>query len=121
VTRSFTDRVLGGVCGGIAASFRLNAWLVRALFIVGAAATSGAVLALYVALWWAMPQGSLVIRRGSAVSTLGVVVLTVLVIGLWVVERAGVLIITTTGQSLYLPALAILLGLVYLLRQLRAS
>ena len=121
MTRSFTDRVLGGVCGGIAASLRLNAWLVRALFIVGAVITSGAVLALYVALWWAIPQGSLVTRRGGVVSTLGVILMTGLVIGLWAAERAGGLLMGATGQSLYLPALATVLALVYLLRQLRAS
>lgn len=121
MTRSFTDRVLGGVCGGIAASLRLNAWLVRAVFIVGAVVTSGAVLALYAALWWAMPQGSLVTRRGGVVSTFSVVILTALVLGLWAAERAGGLVISTTGQSLYLPALVTVLGLVYLLRQLRAS
>lgn len=121
MTRSFTDRVLGGVCGGIAASLRLNGWIIRAVFVGGVFLTSGAVLALYAALWLALPQQSLVKRRGGMGSTLSVLLLTALIIGLWVAERGGVLTIATTSQSLYLPALAVVLGLVYLLRQLRAS
>ncbi|NOG49076.1 MAG: PspC domain-containing protein [Chloroflexi bacterium] len=53
------------VCGGIAGAFRVNGWIVRVLFAVGALLTSGAVALYYAALWLAMPQGSLVIRRGG--------------------------------------------------------
>jgi phage shock protein PspC (stress-responsive transcriptional regulator) len=121
VTRSFTERILGGVCGGLAASLRLNAWFIRAVFIAGTIGTSGALLALYPALWWTMPQESLVKRHGGVGSTLGVLLFTGLVIGLWVAERTGTLPNTPTGQTLYLPALATVLGLAYLLRQLRTS
>lgn len=121
MTRSFTDRVLGGICGGIAASLRINAWIIRAIFVIGIAVTSGAVLVLYAALWLAMPQESLVKRQGGAGTTLIVLILTVLVLGLWVASRAGSLTNLTTGQTLYLPALVTVLGLVYLLRQLRTS
>lgn len=121
MTRSFTDRLLGGVCGGIAASFRLHGWLIRALFIVGGVLTTGALAALYIALWWALPQQSLVKRRGGIGSTFMMLLLTVLILGIWGAQQANLLIVPTTGQSLYLPALALVLGAVYLLRQLRAS
>lgn len=121
MTRSFSDRVLGGVCGGMAGALRLNGWVVRGLFAVGAVLTSGAVLVLYAALWLAMPQGSPVLRRGGFGSTLAVLLLTAAVIGLWVAERAGALAVEQTGQSLYLPALATLLAVVFLLRQVRGS
>lgn len=121
MTRSFTDRLLGGVCGGIAASLRVHGWLIRAVFIGGAIVTSGAVVALYIALWWALPQQSLVKRRGGIGSTLMMLLLTLLIVGIWGAHQANLLIAPTSGQSLYLPALTTVLGAVYLLRQLRAS
>src|ERR1041384_5468885 len=63
--RSFTDRVLGGVCGGLAAVFPINAWVFRAAFMVLSIVTSGAFAALYILLWWFVPQESLVGRRGG--------------------------------------------------------
>lgn len=119
MVRSFTDRVLGGVCGGISASLRLNAWIVRVLFVACAVGTAGAVAVWYLALWLALPQGSLVLRRGGFLSTLVVLLLGVLIIGGWFAERAGVLP-NPTDQSVYLPALVVLFGLILLAKQVRA-
>jgi phage shock protein PspC (stress-responsive transcriptional regulator) len=47
--RSFTDRVFGGVCGGLAAILPINAWVFRAAFIVLSIMTVGAVPAVVVA------------------------------------------------------------------------
>lgn len=117
--RSFTDRLLGGVCGGIAGAFRINGWVVRALFAVGALLTSGAVALYYAALWLAMPQGSLVVRRGGVMSTLAVVLLGVIIVGGWIAERYDLLPLPA-GQSLYLPVVVAVFGLILIVKQVRA-
>ena len=119
MVRSFTDRVLGGVCGGIGASLRLNGWIVRSVFILATLITLGAAALWYAALWLALPQGSLVLRRGGFFSTLVALALGILIIGGWIAERAGVLP-NPTGQSIYLPSIVVLLGLILLARQVRA-
>ena len=52
--RSRTDRILGGVCGGLAHYFGVDTLLMRLLFVVFAI-TAGAGLLLYVLLWVVMP------------------------------------------------------------------
>ena len=52
--RSRSDRILGGVCGGLAHYFGVDTLLVRLLFIVFAI-TAGAGLLLYILLWILMP------------------------------------------------------------------
>ena len=119
MVRSFTDRLLGGVCGGIAAALRLNAWIVRVLFAAATFATLGAVAIWYGALWIALPQSSLVSRRGGFGTTLVALLLGVLIIGGWLADRAGLLPMPT-GQSVYVPALVTLFGLILIIRQVRA-
>jgi hypothetical protein len=105
----------------LAASVRLNGWVVRVAFAVGAVLTTGLVAALYVALWWVLPQASPAQRRGGAGSALMAVLLMVGLIGLWVAEQASVLRLAPDGQSIYWPVLALVMGGVFLLRQMRAS
>ena len=52
--RSKEDRWLGGVCGGIAAYFNIDAIIVRILFILLALAIGGGIL-IYVILWIIIP------------------------------------------------------------------
>src|SRR5512143_2160914 len=54
--RSTTDKVIGGVCGGLAAYFKIDPVLVRLAFVVFALA-GGASIFLYVILWIAVPVG----------------------------------------------------------------
>ncbi|MEO0561308.1 MAG: PspC domain-containing protein [Chloroflexota bacterium] len=117
--RSFTDRVFGGVCGGIAAPLRLNAWVVRLVFIALTVGTLGAGLALYLMLWLALPQASPARnpQRGFLWGVL-VVVLFAVVLGGWAARLAGITAINT-GADLYYPALAVLLGVIFMLTQLR--
>lgn len=119
MVRSFTDRLFGGVCGGVAAALRLNAWIVRVVFAVSAVATLGAAAIWYGALWIALPQSSLVVRRGSFGTTLIALLLGLFIIGGWAAERAGILPMPA-GQSMYLPTLVILFGLILIFRQVRA-
>jgi phage shock protein C len=53
--RSKTDRVLAGVCGGLAEYFNLDATLIRVLFVL-LAVLGGAGLVLYVAMWIIVPN-----------------------------------------------------------------
>ena len=53
VTRSRTDRQFGGVCGGLARSTDIPAWVYRAAFI--ALLITGVAPLVYAALWICMP------------------------------------------------------------------
>lgn len=117
--RSFSDRVLGGVCGGLASVLPLNAWWFRALFIVLAVITTGAFAALYLLLWWIIPQESPLTRsRGGAWRLLLTIVLALLVGAGWLAQNLGDLR-GPTGINLYWPGLLVALGAVFFLRQLR--
>lgn len=54
--RSATDKVIAGVCGGLARYFNIDPALVRLAFVVFAL-TGGAGILLYVVLWIAVPVG----------------------------------------------------------------
>lgn len=117
--RSFTDRFLGGVCGGLAATLRLNSWILRALFVVLTLASAGAFAALYVVLWWVTPQERLLAERRGGLPLVFVLLLIVLTAALWAARDQGMLI-APSGTSLYFPILAVFLSVVFFLRQVRA-
>lgn len=120
MTRSFTDRVLGGVCGGLGAAFRINPWLLRGVFLLLGLVSFPAAVVEYLLLWWILPQGSPVSGRGAGLFGFLLVVLTLVAVGAaWTGWRMGWLR-TATGQELYYPVLLLLLSLGYLLRQARA-
>ena len=54
--RPRTDRMIGGVCGGLGLYFGIDPVIVRLLFVV-IAVTTGITLALYPILWVIMPNG----------------------------------------------------------------
>ena len=56
LSRSTADRMVGGVCGGIAGYLGVDATLVRLAVVVLALAAGNGVL-LYVAAWLLMPDG----------------------------------------------------------------
>jgi phage shock protein PspC (stress-responsive transcriptional regulator) len=118
--RSFTDRVFAGVCGGLGAVLHINAWWIRAAFVLLALVTTGAFAVLYVILWWMLPQESLVGRRrgGSGRMLLVTLLIVVTAVG-WVLSRSGGLT-GPTGQDLYWPVLLLLAGLIFFFRQVRA-
>jgi phage shock protein PspC (stress-responsive transcriptional regulator) len=114
--RSFGDRVLGGVAGGLAAATPLGAWGVRAVWAVLAVASLGVMLVPYVLLWWLVPLESPVARRQRRFP----VILTVLVIAagaaVWAAQRAGVF--TAAGGGDVTPVvLAVVVAFVFLVRQ----
>jgi phage shock protein PspC (stress-responsive transcriptional regulator) len=53
--RDVDDRVLGGVCAGIAAYFNIDALVVRILFIIAALVSLGTIVPVYIILWIALP------------------------------------------------------------------
>lgn len=118
--RSFDDRVLGGLCGGLAALLRINAWWLRAVFAVLTPLTLGAAALLYLALWMLVPQASPVRRRrGGAGLLLLTLVLAALTLGGWVAWAGGGLR-GPAGLDLYWPALLVGLALIFFVRQVRS-
>lgn len=117
--RSFTDRILGGVCGGLGRSSVLTPWLLRGLFIVFSIVSQGAGVLLYAALWWILPQESLAVQRQRANPFVALLMLALVVIvaAAWVGQQTGQLT-TDSGTSLYWPVLLTTVSAVYLLRQL---
>jgi phage shock protein PspC (stress-responsive transcriptional regulator) len=118
--RSFTDRVLGGVCGGLAAVLPISAWWFRAAFIVLSLLTAGAFAALYVLFWWLLPQESLVERRrGGASRLMLVIILTITTAIGWLAQTSGQLK-SPTGQDLFWPVMLLALSLVFFFKQVFA-
>ncbi len=116
--RSFSERVLAGVCGGLATSLHLSPWLVRLVWAVLTLLSGGAFVVLYVLLWWVVPQESPTQRR-RGLSLLIVLALIVLTVAAWIGRDVGQLT-TPSGVNLFYPGALLLLSAVFFLRQLRA-
>lgn len=56
LVRSANDRMIGGVCGGLARYFGVDATIVRLVFVL--AVLSGLSPLIYLVLWIVMPQES---------------------------------------------------------------
>jgi len=119
--RSFDNRVLGGVCGGLAAPLPVSAWAVRLLFIILTLVTLGAFAVVYAALWVAVPQGSLVRRtRGGAAYYALALVLIAASLGGWYARLNGWTEVPS-GADLYYPVMVAVFCVIYFLRQLRRT
>ena len=55
LVRSTTDRMIAGVCGGLAKYFNIDATLMRILFVLFALAGGPGIL-IYIILWIVMPE-----------------------------------------------------------------
>ncbi len=119
--RSFSDRVFGGVCGGLAASLRANAWTVRVIFTALTVLSLGAFAVVYVLLWWIVPQQTFVeARRG--VPTLIVLLLIVLISAAWVAITFNLVALPVAFPANVSPfwvSAGVVLSAVFFLRQLR--
>jgi phage shock protein PspC (stress-responsive transcriptional regulator) len=115
--RSFTNRVFGGVCGGLGTALRLNPWWVRGGFGVLTAVSQGAFAVPYILLWWMVPQESLVMRRGRGVAVFFVILLLLLTIAAWIARDQG-LLRGAGGQDLFWPGALLVLSAIFFLRQL---
>ncbi|TVR23639.1 MAG: PspC domain-containing protein [Anaerolineaceae bacterium] len=118
MTRSFTDRVFGGVCGGLAAKLPISAWVLRVVFIVLTPLSLGLAALVYAALWWILPQESLIADVGGGLWRF---MLALIVVGgsvaLWLGRDADWLA-ASDGASLFFPALFLLFSVVFLIRQI---
>ncbi|MBZ0288428.1 MAG: PspC domain-containing protein [Anaerolineae bacterium] len=117
--RSFTDRVFGGVCGGLGALLPVNPWVFRIAFVILSIATLGAFAALYLLLWWLVPQESLVgrSRGGAGLLLLAIILIIITAVG-WVLNMNGSLQ-GPTGQGLFWPGMLLALSVVFFLKQVR--
>ncbi|MEO0598345.1 MAG: PspC domain-containing protein, partial [Chloroflexota bacterium] len=81
--RSFSNRLFGGVCGGLSESLPLNAWVWRVLFIALTLGTLGVGALVYLLMWWLLPLDSPLHERGSALAGLLSIALGIVLVGLW--------------------------------------
>jgi phage shock protein C len=123
--RSPTDKMVGGVCGGLADLFGWDATLIRLFWVVMTLATGGGGILAYLALWMLLPVGSVaggqqapaaislternLIRGAYVLIGLGVV---------WLLANIGVLgslwgVLWTLVNLFFWPAL--LIGIGYML------
>lgn len=117
--RSFTDRVFGGVCGGLGAILPVSAWGFRFAFLLLSIVTLGAFALLYLILWMLIPQQTLVNRqRGGAGLLLVATLFTILVGAGWLIWAGGGLR-GPGGEPLYWAGLLFMTASVFFLRQLR--
>lgn len=113
--RSFTNRLLGGVCAGVGRSTPLNAWIWRILFIVLALLTQGAAAVAYLLLWWILPLQSPTQRQSpNLLLTLAAVLAALGIIVGWFF-RANI------GTELYWALVLLVSTLVFFLKQLRGG
>lgn len=130
LTRSNTDRLLAGVCGGIAAYLGVDSTLVRLAFIVLLLA-SGIGLPMYLILWVIMPLATDVNKSGSTIVQDNIEEMGLQVakgvnrlgrpgtVGVVLVALGSFFLLTQFGfnSSLLWPALFIGLGIYWLVRR----
>jgi len=125
LTRNLTDRVLGGVCGGLGTYVGVNPWWVRALFVILGLFTAGTGALIYLALWFILPAQTLADipneaekdERISLPETVVLVGIAVIVMGLIILAR-NLGILSGTGGDAFLPLVLIGFGFVLLIKQL---
>lgn len=123
VARNPMDRVLGGVCGGLAAYLGINAWWARAAFGLLAALSGGVVILLYLILWWVLPPYDVLQppAGGRDLGTLLGVALLFALTGAITVARGLGMLTGPGGADLFWPGMLLLVGLALLWRELRAE
>lgn len=125
LARSLTDRVLGGVCGGLGGYIGVDPWWVRAVFVIVTAATAGLGALFYLVLWLILPPQRLtdleqLEEMGRLVANPEHVILiggAVIAIGFVLLAR-GLDILSSANGDILLPGLVVVLGLSLLVKQL---
>jgi len=105
----------------LAPAIRLRPWILRGIFALFTVVSLGVGAALYLALWWLLPQESLIDPtrgRGGTLLAAAALVIAVGIVGVWVGSLAG-MVEGTDGQPLLWPLVALILSFVFLLRQVR--
>lgn len=116
--RSERDRVIAGVCGGLAEHLRVDATLVRVVFVV-LAFFGGSGLILYLVLWLVMPPAGAPARIDAAQGRgRELVGLALIAIGaLWLLGNLG--FFRFVRWELVWPAVLIALGVALLVQRAR--
>jgi phage shock protein C len=126
LTRSLTDRTLGGVCGGLGTYIGINPWWVRGMFIILGLFTAGTGVLIYLALWFMLPPETLLDiprdpamlrRRMTRPETMIVIGGAVIVMGLIVLARNLGVLSGEHGDA-FLPIVVIFFGFMLLVKQL---
>ena len=112
--RSTTDKVIGGVCGGLASYFKIDPAIVRLAFVVFAL-LGGASVLLYLVLWIAVPVGETGPVAVRPMNSDAIAMLLIGVGGIWLLANAGVL--RFINWSFAWPLALVALGLVLLVRR----
>lgn len=114
--RSFSDRVFGGICGGLAASLRISGWPVRVLWLLLTLISGGAFLIPYIILWWIIPMESPYARQVRRVTLLVPLGLLGLTAAAWVARDQG-LLRAPNGNDLFWYVAAIVVAFIFFTRQ----
>jgi phage shock protein C len=124
LTRSLSDRTLGGVCGGLGVYVGVNPWWVRGTFIILGLFTAGTGVLIYLALWYILPPETLADiprdpadRRATSPETMILMGCAVIVMGLIVLARNLGVLSGENGDA-FLPLVIIVFGLTLLVKQL---
>jgi phage shock protein C len=126
LTRSLTDRVLGGVCGGLGSYIGVDPWWIRVAFIVLGLFTAGTGVLIYLALWYILPPETLadipaderaLARRVTSPETTILIGGAVIVMGLIVLARNLGVLGGENGDA-FLPLVIIVFGFTLLVKQL---
>ena len=114
--RSATDKVVAGVCGGLAAYFKIDPVIVRLAFVLFALAGGASVL-LYIVLWVMVPvgEGTSVVARGITAETTALILIAVGMV--WLLANFGVF--RFINWSIAWPMVMIALGVALLLRRVQ--
>ena len=114
--RSTTDRVVGGVCGGLAAYFKIDPVLVRLAFVVFGLAGGASVL-LYIVLWIAVPAGDTGTPVTMARGTETTAVVLIAIGALWLLANLGAFQFINWNNAW--PLALVALGAALLLRRVK--
>ena len=124
LTRSLTDRVLSGVCGGLGTYIGVEPWWVRAAFVVLGLFTAGTGVLIYLALWYILPPQTLAdipdeTGRVAVPSPETVILIGAAVIGMGLVVLARNLgVLSGDNGDAFLPLVVILFGVMLFVKQL---
>lgn len=89
LTRDSSDRVIAGVCSGLARYFGVDAVFIRLLFLVFAFA-GGASIAVYFVLWVFMPAGTESVASSTAKRAPETIAILLIAIGaVWLLANLG--------------------------------
>ena len=116
MVRSFSNRIFGGVCGGLGNITPINAWIWRIIFILLTVLMPGVGALIYTLLWWVLPLDSPLHRTdGTTLPGLFAVLLSLGLIVSWFFRDS------LLPAGAYWPIAILVLALVFFIRQLAAG